>query len=698
MDIKKDIRFRVYITFTCICLFGVAIIVKAALIQMNEGPSLRLMAKEMRTRTTPLIAERGNIYTEDSSLLCSSVPQFDVHIDFSVIPAKLFNKEVDTLSLCLSRLFKDETAEQYKQELADGYNSKDRYYSFKKNLPYYQYEAIRTFPIFNKGKNTGGFIEDPKEKRINPYGMLAYRTIGLWRENSQIVGLEATYDSILKGTNGSRLEEKLTGNTWVPVDGSEVEAQDGKDIITTIDIGVQDVAEHALMSVLKQYECSYGTCIVMEVNTGKIRAMVNLGHQSDSGYWEDYNYALMPTEPGSTFKLVTLISLLSDKYVTINNVVDAEGGAIHFGDRVMHDSHLGLHEMPIWKAYALSSNAAMAKLAYTYYNKDPQKYVNHLLQLHLDKRTGIDLLGERKTYVKTPDDNSWSKTTLPWMATGYEVMITPLHTCMLYNAVANGGKMMKPYLVSSIHEYGKEIKKIQPVVLVDHIADPSVIAQLQRCTRAVVTEGTAKSIASPFYDISGKTGTAEVADKGITYADGVYQGSFVGYFPSEKPKYTICVVIRTKPHSNEYYGGTIAAPVFRMVSDKIFATTIGSWEGQIDSIAKSGKNKMLESEATVKSYKILLSAMGNKEKALVGHANAVEQLTIDSTRRISIKAEAVYHGIVPDVTGMGLKDAVYLLENEGLKVQIQGRGKVQAQSLQVGAKIIKGQHITIQLS
>jgi cell division protein FtsI (penicillin-binding protein 3) len=390
--------------------------------------------------------------------------------------------------------------------------------------------------------------------------------------------------------------------------------------------------------------------------------------------------------------------LLSDKYVTVDNSVDAEGGTIQFGDRTMHDSHLGLHAMPIWQAYALSSNAAMAKLAYTYYNKDPQKYVNHLLQLRLGLPTGIDLKGERSPYVKNPGDKSWSKTTLPWMATGYEVMITPLHTCMLYNAVANNGKMMKPYLVSSVREYGKEIKKIKPTVLLEHIAEPSVIGQLQRCTRAVVTDGTAKSIASPFYAISGKTGTAQVADKGIAYTDGVYQGSFVGYFPSEKPKYTICVVIRTMPNSNEYYGGTIAAPVFRMVSDKIFANSIGSWEGQMDSIARSGKNKVLVNKATEKSYKVLLASIGKSEKVPPGRANSVEQLTLDSMKRLTVQSQQVYHGIVPDVTGMGLKDAVYLLENEGMQVQIQGKGKVQVQSVPAGTRIIKGQNITLQLS
>jgi cell division protein FtsI (penicillin-binding protein 3) len=695
LTVKKDIRFRVYIAFTCICLFGIAIIVKAALIQAEEGPRLRQLSQDMHTRTTMLPAERGNIYTEDGELLCSTIPQFDVHIDFSVISAKLFNKNIDTLSECLSHLFGDAKPAKYKRELTEAYDKQLRYWLLKKNIPYNKYLALRSFPIFNKGSRRGGFIEDPKVKRVNPYGILAYRTIGLWRENSQIIGVEATYNDVLKGDTGSRVEQRQTGGIWMPVPGAQIEPRNGKDIITTLDMKIQGVAEHALMSILQQYECLYGTCIVMEVQTGKVRALVNLGRQKDGSYWEDLNYAMMPTEPGSTFKLVTLTSLLNDKYVTINDMVNAEGGAVKFGNRTMRDSHLGLGSLTIKDAFAHSSNTAMAKLAYKYYASKPQQYIDHLHKLHLHERTKIDLLGERRPVVKSPEDKSWSATTLPWMATGYEVQVTPLHTCMVYNAVANNGKMMRPYLVSAIREYGKDMKEIEPKVIEEAIGDSATVAQLQACVKEVVLSGTGKSIQSPFYSIAGKTGTAQVADKGIKYTDGVYQGSFVGYFPADNPKYTIAVVVRTKPHSGAYYGGTIAAPVFRMIADKVFANNKG-WEGPIDSIAKTAKQSMPAEAATPMSYSALLKAMG--KKALVPENNYITQLVADSNKKIAIEQKNVVQGYVPDLSGLGLKDAVYLLEKEGVQVQVYGRGKVRMQSLAPGTRTFKGQKIILQLS
>jgi cell division protein FtsI (penicillin-binding protein 3) len=697
LDIKKDIRFRVYIAFTGICLFGLAIVLQAAKIQVKEGPDLRKLGQEMYTRTDSLPAERGNIYTEDGQLLCSSIPQFDVHIDFSVISPKLFNEHVDSLSKCLAGLFKDGTAAQYRQMLQHEYDKGSRYYLLRRNLAYYDYQAVRSFPIFNKGKAYGGFIEDPREKRINPYGMLAYRTIGLWRENSQAVGLENRYDSLLKGTDGIQVAQRATGNVWVPVEGSEVDPQNGKDIVTTIDVSVQDVAEHALMSVLQKYECKYGTVVVMEVQTGKIRALVNLGRQDDGSYWEDLNYALMPTEPGSTFKAATLLSLLNDRYVTVNDIVDAEGGAIRFGNRVMKDAEGGLHAIPIWKAYAESSNAAMAKLAYTYYYKQPEKFVAHLHKLHLDRRTGIDIAGERSPTVKSPKNKSWSATTLPWMATGYEVLITPLHTCMLYNAVANGGRMMKPYLVSAIREYGKDVKTIEPTVLEEHIGDSSTIAQMRRCMDSVVTMGTAHSIRSPYYAIAGKTGTAQVADKGFGYSAGIYQGSFVGFFPAGHPKYTIAVVIRTKPHSSAYYGGAIAAPVFRMIADRIFANSKGAWSGPLDSLARNAQNKVQGAVATAWSYDVLLKDLGIKTSDAVP-GEEMTSVNTDSSHNVVMRPKQVYRGYVPDVTGMGLKDAVYLLESQGMQVQLNGKGRVLSQSVPPGTRINKGQNITLQLS
>ncbi len=437
--------------------------------------------------------------------------------------------------------------------------------------------------------------------------------------------------------------------------------------------------------------------MVMEVNTGKIKTLVNLGRQPDGTYAEDFNYAMVPTEPGSTFKAVTILSLLIDKLITVDNLVNAEGGAIRFGNRVMKDSHLGLGTMPIWKAYAESSNAAMAKLAYTYYKDNPMKFVQHLIDMKLNVRTGIDLKGERPPLVITPKSKLWSATTLPWMATGYGVLVSPLHTCMLYNAVANGGKMMKPYLVSSIREYGKEVRTIAPKQIAQ-IGDSSVISQMQKCMRAVVTDGTAKGIESPYYTMAGKTGTAQVSDGKVKYSDGVYQGSFVGFLPAEQPKYTICVVIRTKAHSAAYYGGAIAAPVFRMVADKIFSAKVGAWGGPLDSLAKSGNKSIVGQMASARTYRVLFNGLQKQIPTTVDYMNTLMQLSVDSTKGATVKPAHVYRDVVPDVRGMGLKDAIYMLERFGLQVLVYGKGKVQTQSITPGAKVIKGQSIILQLS
>jgi cell division protein FtsI (penicillin-binding protein 3) len=666
------------------------------MVQVKEGPALLELAKELRTHKSILPSERGNIYTEEGQLLCSSIPQFDIHVDFSVIKPDTFYHYVDTLSHQLAVLFKDKQAGQYKEQLISGFKAQEKFFPLKKNLPYYQFQAVRSFEIFNKGKRIGGLISESKVKRINPYGMLAYRTIGLYRENSQTIGIESTYDSVLHGSNGSRLDQKVTGGVWMPIEGSEIEPINGKDIVTTIDVSIQEVAEHALMSVLKQYECKYGTVVVMEVPTGKIKALVNLGRQANGTYWEDLNYAMFPTEPGSTFKLATLAALLSDGYINVEENVNCENGSKQFSNRVMHDSHHGLGVMPIKNAFAQSSNVGMASLAYRFYGNHPEKYVAHLKRLHLNVRTGIDLSGERRPNMIEPGTSLWSGTTLPWMATGYGIQVSPLHTCMLYNAVANNGKMMKPYLISSIKEYGKEIKIFQPTVLVDKIAPASAVEQLKKCAEEVVITGTGKHIASPYYRIAGKTGTAQVADKGIRYTDGVYQGSFVGYFPVDNPRYTIAVVIRTKAHANAYYGGTIAAPVFRMISDKIFASGLGKWEEPLDSIAAKGGGQLIAKYyATGNSYNKIFGALGLHLN--IDRASRFASIQTDSNKNAFITAKDVYYGQVPDVKGLGLKDAIYLLENQGLKVQLIGRGIVQGQSLNPGTKIFKGQSITIQL-
>lgn len=679
------------------CLFGIAIIVKAAMVQVKEGPELLEAAKNMHMRNATLLAERGNIYTEQGDLLCSTIPKFDAHVDFSVIDKELFEEEVSALSDSLAGLFGDKSSRAYEKALRSAHKnrSKNRYWLLARGMQYHEYQELRNFPIFNKGKNIGGLIIEPKSVRVNPYGILAYRTVGLWRENARTVGLEATFDSVLNGVSGRRLEQKMTGGLWMPIEGTEIEPVNGRDLVTTIDVGIQDIAENSLRSILEKYECLYGTCIVMEVATGKVRALANLGRQKDGSYWEDYNYAMMPTEPGSTFKLVTLLALLNDKYIHIEDKVDAEGGAIRFGKLTMKDSHLGLGVMTIKDAFAHSSNAAMAKLAYQYYNSNPEQFLRHVKYIGLHKPTGIDVLGEKRTLVKTPDSKSWSKTTLPWMATGYEVLITPLHTCMLYNAVANNGKMMKPYLVSEVREYGKTIERFAPTVLVPAIGDSSTVAQLQACVEEVGLTGTAKGMKSPFYQIAGKTGTAQVADKGIKYSDGVYQGSFVGYFPADKPRYTIAVVVRTKPRSRAYYGGTVAAPVFRMIADKVFADN-KDWSAPVDSMERAIEEKQLVAKkAAADSYGALVNAMGLKLP--VEGKGGIAQLVTDSSTTTKVEKLAIVENVVPDVVGMSLRDAVFLLEQNGMKVQISGKGDVISQSIGAGEAITQGRIIVLRL-
>jgi len=669
---------------------------KAAWVQVVNGPHLRSMARNMNLRNDTLFAERGNIYSEDGVLLCSTIPQFDLHIDFSVIKKDTFDKYKDTLAEYFSAILKDKSKAAYLYELTTEFNDTARYYELAHNLPYYDYQLIKQLPIMKLGSRRGGLVVEQKNKRINPFNVMALRTIGLWRKNSQVIGLEATYDSVLKGANGYCIKQRMPGGQWMIIQGSEQEPTNGFDLVTTLDVSIQDIAEHALESQLSKFECLYGTCIVMEVKTGKVKAIANLGRQKDGSYWEDFNYAMIPTEPGSTFKLMTLLSLFNDKHITVEDQVNAQGGSASFGNRTMKDSHLGLGVLTVKQAFALSSNVAMAKLAYQFYAANPTVYTNFLKKLQLDQKTGIDLLGERKPVVKTPLNKSWSATSLPWMATGYEVMIAPLRTCMIYNAVANNGTMMKPYLVNAIRSFDKDVQVFEPEVVVPQIASKDAIRQARQALEEVVLTGTGKHIQSPFYSIAGKTGTAQVADKGITYTDGVYQGSFVGYFPANNPTYTIAVVIRTKPHSGAYYGGTIAAPVFRMIADKIYANSIGQNHNQLDSLAKVNNSNVVAVAQQGSKVNKILQAL-NYKYTNASNATWTQLQDVNSTGARSAGVP-IYANNMPDLSNMHLSRAIALLEACGLKVEVKGAGQKVSQSILPGQKIVKGQKVTITLN
>jgi Cell division protein FtsI/penicillin-binding protein 2 len=682
-------------------LFGVIILVKVFILQNVEGAYWRGMADSLHTSYVSLDAERGTIYSEEGRMLSTSIPYFDLRIDFAADglrakDGKVFTDNVDSLSIRLSQLFGDRTAREYKQLLREGYKSKDRYFLLKRDVPFNQYREVRRFPMFRLGANKGGLIAETKNKRINPFKLLANRTIGLARQNAQNVGLERTYDDYLKGVTGKRLMRRIAGGTFVPVEGYDIEPENGRDIITTLDVNMQDIVETALMNMMEKNEAEFGSCILMEVKTGKIKAIANLGRQPDGSYWEDMNHALQVGEPGSTFKLATMIAVLEDRFTTMNGMVDLNYGRWQVGRRTVYDSEPHHRtNVTIKQAFELSSNVGMAKLAYQYYYKKPNDFVARLKQLKLDQKTGIDLIGEGDPVIKTTASRTWSATSLPWMAFGYEVLISPLQTCMLYNAVANNGKMMRPYLVNSIMEYGKPVKTIEPIVVMDSICSQNTLRQVRKMLEGVVLEGTAKKLWTPYYSFAGKTGTALVANGKRGYADKIYQSSFAGYFPANDPQYTCVVVIKNKPHAARFYGASVAGPVFREVADKLYAIAVE-------------KQRPMQSRMQVDTLLALKNGKGSELKEILNTLHLPWDGAVSSTNWVSAKVNERHKvalepvdqtkGAVPDVTGMGLKDALYLLENAGLRVEIRGSGKVSAQSIPGGSKIGKDQKIIIELS
>jgi len=683
-------------------LLSLFVLGKAIYIQRAEGAYWRDMSDSLRQKVVETEAERGTIYSEDGNMLSTSIPYFDIYIDFAADGlreknGKRFKENIDSLSIYLGKFFKDKSSKEYKQELQRGFRTKDRYYPLKKNLSFQEYKTLRTFPLVRMGKNKSGFIADVKRKRLNPFGLLANRTIGLARENAQNVGLERTYDSLLTGETGKRLIRFVGAGAYIPVEGYEIEPKNGKDIITTLDVNVQDIAENALLKMMIENEAEHGTCIVMEVKTGKIKAIANLGKQRDGSYLEDLNYAIRGSEPGSTFKLATMLSLLEDRYVKLEDHVNLEGGTWKVSNRVVYDSEKhGLNDVTIKEAFEHSSNVGMAKLVWANYNNNPSKFIDHLRKLKLDQRSGVDLMGETSPIIKNPKSKTWSKTTLPWMAFGYEVLVSPLQTLMVYNAVANEGVMMKPYLVNEVRQAGLTLHKTEPEIVEEKICSDHTLKMLKECLEGVVVEGTGKELNTPYYKIAGKTGTALVANGRHGYADHIYQSSFAGYFPADQPEYSCIVVIRNKPFAKKFYGAMVAGPVFREVADKLVALKSERSKGSFD----ERNNEAFDSTAFyyagyTTSLKEVLTEVKMKYADSTDHSDW-SMLYANNEKRV-ISKQNIARRTIPNIKGMGLKDAVYLMESMDIKVKSSGTGKVVSQSISPGTPIQKNQIVTLEL-
>lgn len=705
VEVKRDILWRVYLSYIAIGLVCVVIFGKAVYIQQVQGQSYRSLSDSLHQRIEEIAAERGTIYSDDGEMLSTSIPQFDIYIDFATEAlrknsGKLFRENLDSLALGLSALFKDKTASEYKAILNKGYKKKQRYFLFKRKINYREFKELKTLPLVRLGKNRSGFIAEVKSIRLNPYKMMAFRTIGLDRDSFK-VGLELTYDSVLSGVTGKRLVRYIGGGVAVPVEDSTltIEPENGKDVITTLDVHIQEITENALMKMMVGNEAEHGCAIVMEVATGKIKAIANLGKVRDSLYWENFNYALSPTEPGSTFKLATLLALLEDKKVNIQTQVDIEKGAWKIFGRTVYDSERhGLNNVSVKTAFEASSNVAMAKLAVQHYSNKPSLFVNHLKMLGFDKTTGIDIKGERAPVLYKPGGKYWSNTTLPWMAFGYNLSITPMHTAMLYNAIANNGKLLKPYLVSAIEKDGIPYNQKHPVVVNEKIASPQTISQLKACLEGVcsVPGGTGYSLFknSP-YKVAGKTGTALVADGKRGYADHIYQASFAGYFPADDPQYTIVVIIKNKPQAKKYYGGSVAGPVFKEISDRLYTMYV-----------RNGKQRMQPSTPQDSTWYQYTSNAADAVQIMTALKIPFKGKKEDATDYVNIVSESTptfystkfSQVLMPDLKGLKLKDAVALCEEMQLTVKVKGSGKVTNQSIAAGSRTFKNQPINIELN
>jgi cell division protein FtsI (penicillin-binding protein 3) len=703
MSASRNITLRIYVVYLLLFALAVAIVVRISTIQFVERAYWEERAQNQARKLMKIDAVRGNIYARDGSLLATSLPRYEIRFDpnTSAITDDVFRKNVDSLSLCLSIVFPQKDKQEWKRELSEARASGSRYHLLARKANYTQLKRVRTFPIFKNGRYKGGLIYTQRNKRELPFQVLAARTIGYYKENVRPVGLEGAYDEVLRGISGRRLMQKIAGGVWMPVsDENEIEPEDGADIISTIDLNIQDVAENALLEQLQKHNADHGCVALMEVQTGEIRAIANLTRNVDGSYWEKYNYAVgESTEPGSTFKLASLIAAMEDGYINPEDSVETGKGVFQFYDRKMYDSRKGGHgKITVQHVFEVSSNIGVARIIQEKYGKNPQRFIDRLYSMNLHQPLQLEIFGEGKPRIKKADDPSWSGISLPWISHGYEVSMTPMQILTFYNAVANDGKMVKPRFAKEIKRMGKTVKEIQPAIINPAICSRKTIDRARKMLEGVVENGTAANLRNAHYKIAGKTGTAQIynAKYGYKYESQVsYQASFVGYFPADNPRYS-CIVVVNAPSNNVYYGNLVAGPIFKEIADKVYATSLDM-------------HKELEAQPLAQGrLKLPIARHGNREDLLEVYENlGIPYLLNDDsgfwlhiqTRSDKVLASTrkIQKGIIPNVLGMDIKDAVYIMENMGLDVEIEGFGFIKTQEPLPGSPIKDVQRVKLKL-
>ncbi len=703
MAVRDEIVLRSGIVYFAIVIIATAILVRILILQVVEHGKWAGMSEKFIYKTAEMPANRGDILAYDGRLLASSVPYYTIYMDTrsTGMAEETWSNGINGLSAGLAKILGERSASEWKTVITQARKRSDRYFLIRRRVDYQTLQRLRELSIFREGQYGGGMVAQAENRRILPNNELAARTIGYLNLGDEgiKVGIEGSFDKELAGKNGVVIMQRLTGGDWITVDVTgSVQPVDGNDIVTTIDVDLQDVASSALMTQLKKHNAHHGCAIVMEVATGDIRAIVNLEQGKDGGYHESYNYAIAEsTEPGSTFKLPVMIAALEDGVIDTGDIVDTGAGSIRYYNKVIRDTRKeGYGKLTVKEVFEKSSNVGTSKLIYEHYKDNPKDFVNRLYAMKLNEKLNIQIKGEGEPLIRYPGDKFWSGLSLPMMSHGYEVQMTPLQILTFYNAVANNGRMMKPRFVTAVMRNGVVIKRYEPDVIINSIASRSTIKKAKKMMEGVVEHGTAINLNNANYKIAGKTGTAQIAMGKSGYRSGVtisYQASFAGYFPAENPLYS-CIVVVNAPSNGVYYGNLVAGAVFKEISDKIYATNFfrdyseGKRDNSIASAPEAGNGYREDINEVLKQMDVRYRRTANDEWVATRERG-------DTVRLVGL---SIKQGLVPDVRGMSLRDAIFLLENSGYRVRYRGKGKVLRQSPSHGARYFEGQIVSLELN
>ena len=703
MAVREEIVWRSGVIYLVMIVVAVVLLVRVLILQYVQRGKWSAMSEKYVYKTAEMPANRGDILAYDGRLLASSVPYYSIYMDTrsTGMTGQTWLDGINGLSEGLSRLLGERSAAGWKSVITEARKRGDRYFLIKRKVDFETLKRLKELPIFREGQYKGGLVAQPENRRILPHSELAARTIGYLNLGNEgtVVGIEGSYDKELAGKNGIVVKQRLTGGDWIPVyNTSRGASKDGNDVVTTIDIDLQDVASSALENQLRKYNAHHGCAVLMEVATGDIRAIANLELGSDGGYHETYNYAIgESTEPGSTFKLPALMAALEDGVIDTGDIVDTGNGTVRFYNKIIRDTRdEGYGKLTVREIFEKSSNVGTSKIIYEHYKDRPKDFVNRLYAMKLNRKHDIQIRGEGEPLIRYPGDKFWSGLSLPMMSLGYEVQMTPLQILTFYNAVANDGRMMRPRFVTAILRNGNVVKSFGTGVIVNSIASRSTIRKVRKMMEGVVEHGTAVNLKNANYKIAGKTGTAQIAKDKFGYRQGArisYQASFVGYFPAENPLYS-CIVVVNAPSNGVYYGNLVAGSVFKEISDKVYATNFFR-----DYRPENKEEKRASAPEAGNGYREDIDkVLGDLKVRYKRTAREDWVTTRESGDTIRLVGVSVKEGLVPDVRGMSLRDAIFLLENSGLRVKYSGKGKVLRQSPEHGARVYEGSVVSLDLN